>query len=166
MAKGAFEGESYSFSKGKAYGKLKKLAKNPFDLSEMTPERLGKMQAKSCGFTLLYGTQKVTDEVMEQLYALAMEARVLEKMGVQQAGEVVNYIEGYESDERAVLHTALRDLFDHPNKAAVAEEATELAKGELQKLEAFAPQLDGFTDMLFIGIGGILANTVQHFHDP
>lgn len=34
-----------------------------------------------------------------------------------QDGEVINKIEGYECENRRVLHTAMRDVFDTPNQA-------------------------------------------------
>ncbi|MCE5316530.1 MAG: hypothetical protein LLG04_04105 [Parachlamydia sp.] len=43
----------------------------------------------------------------------------MEKM---QAGEVVNFIQGYSSENRPVLHTAARDFFDRPNQAPAALE--------------------------------------------
>ncbi len=150
----------YQFAKAKATHRLEKLAKNPFDLTDpkgMTPERLTKMVANGGGMRLLYGTQSVTEETMEELYALALEAQVFEKMEAQQAGEVMNFIEGQESEERPVLHTAVRDFFDSPNTSPKAQEATEAAKVEFKKLEAFIKKIDeegSFTDMLFIGIGG------------
>jgi glucose-6-phosphate isomerase len=155
-----FSDTTYSFNSAKALRRLQVLAKNPFDLtdsSQMTADRLTRMVAAGCGFRLLYGTQRVTDEVMEALWALAGESRCLEKMEAMQAGEIVNFIEGFESEKRQVLHTAMRDFFDAPNPAPAAREAREAAWAEYQKLEAFIGELDKtnlFTDLVCIGIGG------------
>ena len=71
-------------------------------------------------------------------------------------GEVINYIEGFESENRSVLHTAMRDFFEGRMKAEASRAATELAYAELEKLRPF---LDGIakqsiTDLIQVGIGG------------
>ena len=132
---------------------IESLAKTPFDLRQLTPERLDKMRAEACGLKLIYGTQRVTEEVVEALWQMAMDHEVLEKMEAMQRGEIVNYIKGFESEERAALHTALRDLFGEP----LAPEVSEKAQIELDKLDAFIRDLhheQHYTDMIFIGIGG------------
>ncbi|NGX42927.1 MAG: Glucose-6-phosphate isomerase [Chlamydiae bacterium] len=140
--------------------KLQRLAEKPFDLTaegNLTPERLRGFYAESCGYRLLYGLECVTDEVMQALGELSQEARVPEKMGKMQAGEVMNFIEGYPSEERAVLHTAVRDFFAHPNPSEVARKASQVAKEEIEKLRAFIEEIDResrFTDLIMIGIGG------------
>ncbi len=152
-----FCGSTYDFQKARAYQHLEDLAKKPFDLKDLSAERLKDMYAQGCGFKLLYGTEAVTKEVVDTLYELAMEAHVFEKMEAMQGGEVINFIEGFESERRQVLHTAVRDFFDHPNEAEAAKEATALARREYEKLEKFMGELDeegNFTDMIFIGIGG------------
>ena len=169
---------SYEFTRTKAYKKLKKLAGHLCDLTDrafMKPERLKRMVAKGCGFKLLYGTEAVTEEVMEQLGALALEARVIEKMEALQAGETINFIDGYPSEQRSVLHTAVRDFFDSPNPQPKAAEAREEALQEYKKLENFIAGLDAqnrFTDMVCIGIGGselgpkMLYNALKAFSKP
>lgn len=143
-----------------AVATLKQLAAAPFDLTKagnLTPERLDHFVAQSCGFALLYGTERVTDGVMQALVQLAREAKALDKMQRMQAGEMLNYIQDFPSERRAVLHTATRDFFDHPQAAHAAADATRLAHQEIDKLKAFAAQLDKqgqFTDMVSIAIGG------------
>jgi glucose-6-phosphate isomerase len=138
---------------------LKALAKQPFDLTSghLTPQRIASMTAEACGYTLLYGTQRVTEEVVRALLALAREARVFEKMEQMQGGAVINKIEGFASENRPVLHTAMRDFFEHPNKEKVAQEAASAAKKEHDKLKAFLDKNDKtnrFTQLISIGIGG------------
>jgi glucose-6-phosphate isomerase len=154
---GLFADTKYSFLKSKAYKKLEHLAKHPPSLKDpdfVTPERLGEYVAEGCGYRLLYGLQRVDGEVMAALEELAEEARLLEKMEAMQSGQVINFIEGYESEQRAVLHTAMRDFFDDPQTAAPAREAAELAREQVDRLESFLGELGDFTDMIFVGIGG------------
>jgi glucose-6-phosphate isomerase len=76
-------------------------------------------------------------------------------------GAVMNRIDGHESEERQVLHTACRDIFDkNPSHAG----ATGQARQQLEKLRVFLDELDGdelvnergesYTDYINIGIGG------------
>ena len=138
--------------------KLNSLAKSPVDFSKpngLTPERIQKMVVEGVGFQLLYGTERVTDEVVDALYSLANEARVSEKMAAMQGGGVINRIEGVECENRSVLHTAMRDHFDHPQMEDSARAAAGRAKRELEKLEKFLARIgDRFTDLIQIGIGG------------
>ena len=137
--------------------KLLEHAKSPLDLSieeNFTPERVRKFQSQSCGFKMLYATEKISEEALESLGSLSEEAHAIEKMEAMQDGEIVNSIEGYDSEKRSVLHTAVRDFFGSPRKSKKASEATLLAKEEWDKLELFLKNCDGFRDMIMIGIGG------------
>ena len=75
-------------------------------------------------------------------------------MAAQQRGEVLNRIEGFESENRSVLHTAMRDQFEDREESKLASQASEAAGRELRKLERFLKQTEGFTDLIQIGIGG------------
>jgi len=153
-------GSTLSFNACKATQKLQEMAKAPYDLTKegnLTPQRLAKFTAEAAGYKFLYGTERVTEETMHALMDLAGEMHALEKMEKMQAGEIMNFIEGYPSEQRQVLHTALRDFFDHPNPAKAAIEATQTARKEAEKLKAFISKLDKdnrFTDLLIVGIGG------------
>lgn len=148
------------FTQCRAFQKLKQLAEKPFDLTipgNLTPQRLSHFRAEACGYKFLYGTERVTEQVMEALAELADETQALAKMQKMQSGEVVNYIEGYPSEQRAALHTATRDFFKRPSSGKKAVEAAQLAKEELEKLKTFMGKIDGekrYTDMIMIGIGG------------
>lgn len=148
------------FTKLGSYAKLSQLSQKPVDLTNpdiLTPTRLEKYVANGCGYRMLYGTERINDDVMNALYSLADEAQVHEKMAQMQAGEVINEIHGYPSEQRSVLHTATRDFFDHPNKSPAAVTATQFCKKEMEKLKSFCSVLDTtnqFTDMIAIGIGG------------
>jgi glucose-6-phosphate isomerase len=144
----------------KTVQKLKKLAEEPIDLSKegsLTPERIAKLRLSMEGFDLLFGTERVTEQVMDALYELAEDAQALKKMASMQSGEILNKIENVESENRSVLHTAMRDQFENKQTSLVAAEAREMAQKELKKLEKFLAKLDlenKFTDIVQIGIGG------------
>lgn len=139
---------------------LRCLAEHPIDLREdhaLSQERIETYAVAEIGFKLLFATERVTDEVMQVLYKLADERKVLEKMERMQSGDILNYIEGFPSENRAVLHTATRDFFDERQKAKAASEARELAWKEVEKLERFLSTLDKeyhFDTLVVIGIGG------------
>jgi len=146
-----------SFTHLKSAVRLKELSRNLFDLTtgNFNPKRIEQMIAYALDFKLFYSTERVTDEVMHALFDLAEETQAIKKMHAMQAGEVMNRIEGVESENRAVLHTAMRDFFDHKNTAPAAVKAASLAMDELKKLQAFLKKIDGkFTDLIQIGIGG------------
>lgn len=149
-----------SFLQYAASKKLTELAKQPFDLTKkgnLSPQRLSEYVANACGYRLLYGTERVTKEVMQTLVQLAEESDVHTKMQKMQDGKVLNAIQGFPSENRQVLHTATRDFFEHPNQTQSAIEATQLAKREIDKLKKFMDFLDAenrFTDLVTIGIGG------------
>ncbi len=149
--------------------RLKELAKNAIDLSQpgqLSASRLEAYVAKALGFTLLYGTEKVTDEVMKALEALAQESSAVPKMKQMQAGHAVNSIEGYRSENRPALHTATRDFFDHPQVEREAAQASKLAMQEIEKLKEFIKSLETsqqFSDLVVIGIGGSELGPHAHY---
>lgn len=160
MATAELSSKNLAFDHYLATMKLKELAKHPCDLTDpriFTSQRLEKFTAESCGFKMLYGTERVTEEVLKALVELSREAHALTQMQKMQAGEVINKIEGFSSENRKVLHTAVRDFFEHPNEAKAAKAATQEAKQEIDKLQHFMGKIDKskrFTDLVMIGIGG------------
>jgi len=137
--------------------KLTKLAEHPVNLADpnlLTPQRIRDYQAESGPFDFFFATEQVNDEVLKTLEELAHETGALSLMEKMQAGEVLNFIEGYPSENRSVLHTALRDFFDRPNPNKVAIEARTMTRNEVDKLEKFEKEMDPFTDLVLIGIGG------------
>jgi glucose-6-phosphate isomerase len=146
------------------YEKLMKLARDPFDLTApgaLSPERILNYKASATGFDLLFSTQRVDDAVLNGLQQLADQSGAVEQFLAMKHGAVMNRIEGYESENRQVLHTSCRDIFgDSPCNA----EATRQAKQQLENLRVFLAQLDTgevtnaqgetFTDYVNIGIGG------------
>lgn len=144
-----------TFSSAPATAKLRKLAENPFDLTApgaLTPERIRQFRAHGSQLYLLYGTERITSDVLDALFQLAREVGVVDKMRDMQSGKQINC-----SENRAVLHTAMRDLFSPALQSSEARKATKLAKSELEKLTLFLQEIDRenlFTDIVQIGIGG------------
>jgi len=138
--------------------KLNELAKEPYDLHEegLSVKRIDEMVAECHGLKMLYGTERVTDKVIGVLEELANEANVFEKIAAMQNGEVINKIEGVESENRMVLHTAMRDIFGSTNKSPPTMEAVDAAYAEMEKLKKFLEgvEQEGFTDLVQVGIGG------------
>ncbi len=142
------------FSEMKSVKKLQKM--KAVDLKrEFTDQRIREMVLSGSGFHLLYAAEQVNSEIINALYELAEESQVAKKMKAMQEGEIMNKIDGFPSENRSVLHTAMRDQFDHRQSRGEAKLAAELAERELKKLEAFLEKIDGkFTDLIQIGIGG------------
>lgn len=149
-----------SFHHLKSVIRLQELATHPIDLTlekNFSPKRLETMTAEALGLCLFYGSERVSEDVLSALDELAKETRAVQKIHQMQSGEVLNKIEGIESENRPVLHTAMRDFFEDPNPSKKAQEATQLAYRELEKLKTFLKQIDQtrtFTDLVQIGIGG------------
>lgn len=167
-----------AFNELKSVSKLKDLAKKPFDLTNedaFNSDRINEMCLVNEHFRLLYATEQVTQEVMDALYLLSEEAQVSAKMKAMQGGEVLNFIEGYESEHRSVLHTAMRDFFGNENSEKAAKEARQKAWVENEKLKKFLEENDKserFTDLVVIGIGGselgakALTVAMEHYNKP
>jgi glucose-6-phosphate isomerase len=139
---------------------LNELAEDPIDLSKdgaLTPKRIDTMVAEALQLKLCYGTERINEITLNALFELAEETSAVKKMESMQAGEVVNFIQGFESENRSALHTAMRDFFENRNASPAAAEATELAYKELEKLKGFLHDIEAkqqFTDLIQIGIGG------------
>lgn len=149
-----------SFRHLKSVVRLNELVEDVVDLTkegELTPKRIDAMQSEAVGLKLFYGTERVSDIILSGLQELAEETGALSKMHKMQSGEMVNFIEGYESEHRPALHTAMRDFFEHRNTGVKAKEASELAYKECEKLRVFLSEIEKkgpFKDMVQIGIGG------------
>lgn len=164
-----FPSVASEFMRYKATQKLMHLAEHPYDLTKegnLNPQRLARFCAAACGYKLIYGTERIDEEVMRALLDLAQEAQALQKMERMQAGDVVNFIQGYPSENRPALHTAVRDFFENPNRAPAAVEATAKAKKEIDKLKSFIGKIDRencFTDLIAVGIGGSDLGPKAHY---
>lgn len=148
-----------------AYKGLQKKAAHPFDLQAegalLQNGRLKKFVAKSCGFTMMYFTQRIDEQVLELLSELAADCQLVEQFRQMRRGAVLNTIYGFDSEDRQVLHTASRDVFEHEPAEPVASAK---AKEELKKLKFFFDEIDTgkltgttgrkFDTMIQVGIGG------------
>ncbi|KPJ98352.1 MAG: glucose-6-phosphate isomerase [Desulfobacterales bacterium SG8_35] len=146
------------------YEKLRKLARNPYDLTApgaISPGRISSYKVSAAGFDLLFSTQRLDDAVINGLQQLADQSGVVDQFLAMKRGAVMNSIEGYESEDRQVLHTASRDIF---SDSPYSGEATQQARQQLENLKVFLDELDSgavtngrgetFTDYVNIGIGG------------
>lgn len=73
------------------------------------PKRAENFTQAACGIELDFSKNLITDEVMQALQTLAIECQVSEKSQAMFAGEIINHTE-----QRAVLHTALRNFSGKP----------------------------------------------------
>src|SRR5512135_1739735 len=97
-----------SFRHLKSVIRLNELAEDPIDMTSegtITPKRIDSMIASALGLQLFYAMQRVSEMTLTALSELAEETQAVKKMADMQAGEIVNRIEGYESEERPALHT-------------------------------------------------------------
>ena len=145
--------------------RLSRLAVWPYDLTAPgaleNGGRLERYVCRSGDFSLLYPTQRVDDEVLDELQTLADECQLTLQFDQMRSGRVMNRVEGVECENRQVLHTACRDLFTARPKMV---EATEAMRVELGKLQRFLTELEdgtlvnaegqSFTTMVNVGIGG------------
>ena len=146
------------------YSRLVEKAESPFDLtdnSNLTSARVDSYRISSDLLSLYFATQRFDDEVLDGLQCVADECLLVEQFSEMRTGAVINRIDGFESENRQVLHTAVRDIFvNEPS----AQEATNQAKAELEKLKTFLTEIEEgrvvnennepFTTMVQVGIGG------------
>ncbi|WP_419174511.1 glucose-6-phosphate isomerase [Desulfosediminicola sp.] len=144
---------------------LSRLAGQPYDLTASGAlTETGRIERYICEtgpFRMLYATQRVDDDVLNALQALADQCALTAQFKEMRSGAVMNRIQGFESEERQVLHTATRDVFGD-TAAAPAESAR--ARDELAKLKEFLTDLENgkitnaegesFTTLVNVGIGG------------
>ncbi len=154
-----------NLTESQVYRQLLTLAGKPFDLTApgalQARDRLAGYVCRTDLLHLHYATERVDDRVLDGLQQLADDLCLVEQFREMRRGAIINRIEGYESENRQVLHTASRDLFG-PEPAE--PDASAKAHSEMQKLEAFLEELDSgricnhrgerFDTMIHIGIGG------------
>lgn len=124
------------------------------------PNRFAQMHSTLTGLLFDYSKNRITHETLDLLCELAEVAQVKEKAAAMQRGDIINT-----SEQRAVLHTALR-LPPNSNTAIYVqgENIVPAAQAALEKALAFTNRLlDGsyrgatgqaITDLVHIGIGG------------
>ncbi|MEI6788518.1 MAG: glucose-6-phosphate isomerase [bacterium] len=128
------------------------------DLFRDDPSRGKRLALESCGLYLDYSKNRITDETLTLLLDLARACRIQEAARDMFAGKAVN-----ETEKRAVLHIALRNLSKSPilvNRKDVMPEINAV----LEKMAGFARKVRagewlGYTgkpirNIVNIGIGG------------
>ncbi len=128
------------------------------DLFRTDPQRAQRMQASACGLTLDYAKNLLCTESLGLLLQVAEEARLPAAIGAMFAGEHINTTE-----DRAVLHVALRCLPDTPWRVDGVDVGAEV-HAMRARMAVFATQVregawrgwrgDAITDVVNIGIGG------------
>ncbi len=128
------------------------------DLFERDPGRGERYTLEHAGILLDYSKNRITDETMRRLQALVGTADVPSWRDAMLRGDAVN-----NTEQRAVLHMALRNRGDRPYETA-GEDVMPGIRGVLERLGGFAEQVrDGrwlgftgrrITDVVNIGIGG------------
>ena len=105
------------------------------DLFAKDSARFKKFSVSDCGILLDYSKNRITDETMQKLFALAKKADVLGQARKMFNGEKINTTE-----DRAVLHTALR----LPRKGSIqldGEEIVSQVHAEADHAAAFVDQV-------------------------
>jgi len=122
---------------------------------EQDPDRARRYAAEACGLYLDYSKQRLGDDVLEALLALAEQQQLRGWIARMFAGDAIN-----STENRAVGHVALR------GSASVmdGESVTAEVDGELSRMYAFADAVrsgdwrgasgEKITDVVNIGIGG------------
>lgn len=128
------------------------------DLFEHDKERGTRYSLQVNSLYLDYSKQRITDQVLQGLFALARAKDVEDKRDAMFRGEKINT-----SEQRAVLHTALRDQSNEPILVDGVDVKPAI-KEELEKMKLFASAVrngewKGHTgkqirNIVNIGIGG------------
>jgi glucose-6-phosphate isomerase len=145
-------------STSRSWIKLAQLARDPYDLTGPgaleQDGRIAKMVCRTAGLRLFYGAQRIDASVLAALQEFADEHRLVERFKEMRRGAVINRIDGWQSENRQVLHTSCRDIFSAaPKEVQSARQAAE----ELERLSRFLSDLEadnGFSTLVNVGIGG------------
>lgn len=155
------------FRSYKSFKKLEACAKEAPDLTKegaLSEERVKSMQVSALNLKLFFATECVDDKIVDELCNLASEAKVHENMKRVQDMEIMNYVKGVESEERAVGHIAMRSRKLPKNASKEAKQANDDYNTELKKLEKFLSENDHFENIVVVGIGGSYLGTKATYH--
>ena len=121
-------------------------------------QRAERYTLNTCGMTLDFSKNLITQEIFDNLLKLASQQQVAEKRQAMFVGETVNYTE-----QRSVLHTALRNFSGKPVLVDGKDVMPEVLATQ-EKIKSFVENIHsgahkGFTgkaisDVVAIGIGG------------
>lgn len=143
-----------------ALGKLKKrLADQPMRVQfAVDPNRFKRYSTEGAGILLDYSKNRIDEDVMAALFELARAAGVEERRDEMCEGEHINITE-----DRAVMHMALRYQGDHPVPVDGKDVMPDI-RAVLAHVESFSNAVrngeirgqtgEQFTDIVNIGIGG------------
>ena len=122
------------------------------------PERFSRMQVAAAGLNLDYSKNRVTADTLAHLFQLAKETGLEHKIQAMFNGDLINT-----SEQRPVLHTALRNFSDRPIMVDGQDIMPEV-RDTVQRMESFCWKIrrnqwrgfnnQPFTDVVSIGIGG------------
>lgn len=128
------------------------------DLFAADQNRAATFTTKACGFTLDYSKNRIDQQSLNALLSLAHDSGVESKRDAMFAGEVINL-----SEQRAVLHTALRRA-KGDSVLVDGENVVDEVHATLAKIKQFVAEVHNgtrqgytgktFTDVVAIGIGG------------
>ncbi len=128
------------------------------DLFNADPKRFERYSLSAAGLMLDYSKNHITEDTINSLIDLAKYADVEGQRDRMFAGEPINITEN-----RAVLHTALRNFSDQPIMVD-GEDVMPQIRAAREKLKAFVHAVSNgdkkgysgkaFTDVISIGIGG------------
>ncbi|WP_114325780.1 glucose-6-phosphate isomerase [Candidatus Colwellia aromaticivorans] len=146
------------------------------DLFIQDTERFNNFSLSAAGIMLDYSKNRVTDETMHLLMNLAQASDLLNKRDKMFNGSAINTTEN-----RPVLHTALRNFSDKPVYVDGVDVMPQI-KTTLAKLESFVNDISlgkkvgytgkAFTDVVSIGIGGsflgpkIMSEALKSYQQP
>jgi len=130
-------------------------ARSPPDLRRvLTEERVSRFCSQAAGMQILFATERIDQSILDALFRLADQKKVIDQGRRMQEGEVVNFIQGHASERRSALHTATRGFFDGKIEGKRAREASHFSEKEIAKLRTLLPQLQKFTTIVQVGMGG------------
>ncbi len=128
------------------------------DLFKNDPDRFKKMSITFEDILFDFSKNRVDDKAMALLIQLAKECKLKEAIEAMFSGERIN-----ETEDRAVLHTALRNVTNKP-LTVDGENVTEEVNKVLDQMKTFSDSVisgewkgykgDEITDVVNIGIGG------------
>lgn len=134
---------------------------NEFDLRTLfaeNPHRFEEFSVRRDNYLFDYSKNLINSTTMEYLLRLAEETKVKEAINLMFSGEKIN-----ETENKAVLHTALRDFSDKPIFVD-GEDVKPKIKRVLSQMRLFSEKLisgeyrgfsgEKITDVVNIGIGG------------
>lgn len=134
------------------------MRRHPSEWFENDGDRANRLSGQAAGLSIDYSKQRVTDDVIDGLLALADERGVLERRD-----DMVNGVHINASEDRAALHVALRNRSNRPIVLDGRDVMPEV-NAVLERMEAFVESVqsgewtgyagDAITDVVNIGVGG------------